>query len=1357
DVEIKVIDRTLRDGKYSSYQGGYVLRIVDRSHAYPRGGRKVFAEFSGSVSPQGTASAKWRVPEDAKPGDYFVEYERLGAREGQRQHARFSVQYFERLKFSSSAEITPILYTRGDTLTASVSASYLGGGSLSGGNARAEWTRHQTTFAPGGDYAEYTFGPAAFSYLRNYYFEDEDVEEEDFYASEQSNLNDDGTANFSVASGTEKKVGAPYVYNLQALVTDSSNQMIAARDSAIVHPASFYIGVKKLGNSRGFARSGEKISFKYVSLTPEAHLADSPLFAKDNFSWKLERKIWKSDFYLDEYGIQHSEWKEGLELESEGNVKSHDGEFSLVPKEGGNYILTLSGADSKGSTVLTEFNFYASGKEWNADFARDDDSPKIELVADKEKYSVGDTAMVALASNLEDASYLVTVRADGVFDYQVLDLKGDSAVIEIPIKEEYLPRIEVRVSSHTPRSGNGANDYDSADEGKPQAMLASIELDVSCETKSFEMKINSPQKTYAPGSEIKIELEASKDGAPLQGAEIALIAVDKGVLNLTGYKVKSPLDFFYDKNFFQVYSNYDDSRSRLLDKLNYDGYTTGARERELIMFKNRLYSQANGMVTEDAIEFESAYYDMALPMAKAESGGADGGASESAQVRNNFNMTAAFIPNLITDENGRAVVTFTLPDTLTEYEVTAVGVYDDNFALETQSVCVANPVSVREAHTKILRPGDLGEAGVVITNTSAEDKTVRIDFDILEGLEKTGYKKQDGETARRDGNAEASGERSKTVTVEAGKTKSVMFDLHATDYGWITLSFKAKCEGLNEVIYKGLEIQKPYVYETVTTLGTLEDERQSETEKIVLPSLSQDSKGSLFLQLDSTRLGTLSSAVDYVFHYPYGCLEQRSSAMMPLVAFGDYIEVFGLQSEVDSPRDAVRKEFGEWAAVQKKDGGFPYWKDSPESSLAVSLRIAEIIALAKENGIEIPDSLDVRKLVSFIKKEFDECEKEKTRLYAQGYCMYVLSRLDEKFGVAQLNEILENKNASINALAFASLAALENGERSLAEKAVAKIKNAMALTTRGVTFQSGDFECWHFFGGKIEQYALCLELFSKLNPSDIYVGRLVYEMLEMQRAFKGTWRSTAETSRALIALASYIKAAGIEGSDFSAQILLDGREMLQGEFKGAGANPVSAQYDFAGEEIASLEKGKELPLEIKKQGNGALYYTASMKYEIPAEEQAARDEGLCVYTEIADARTGEKVDAADLKSGEIYRQKVFVTTTKDRTFVALRAAVPAGCEIMNAAFETTATVVQRGDAQAKGSDAWRAPWRMSHQDIYDAEIRCFWNYLSAGTQSFEFLFRAVRKGTYQTPAALAECMYEGEIFGRSAGYDCRIE
>jgi uncharacterized protein YfaS (alpha-2-macroglobulin family) len=183
----------------------------------------------------------------------------------------------------------------------------------------------------------------------------------------------------------------------------------------------------------------------------------------------------------------------------------------------------------------------------------------------------------------------------------------------------------------------------------------------------------------------------------------------------------------------------------------------------------------------------------------------------------------------------------------------------------------------------------------------------------------------------------------------------------------------------------------------------------------------------------------------------------------------------------------------------------------------------------------------------------------------------------------------------------------------------------------------------------------------------------------------------------------------------------------------------------------------ELPLEIRKDGSGKLFYTASMTYALPAEEQTARDEGLCVYVEITDARTGEKIAPGKLKSGTIYREKVYVTTTKERTYVAVRAPVPAGAEILNSAFVTTASVPSPESRETTSKYIWR-PWRrLSHQDIYDAEIRCFWDYLPIGSQNFEFLFRAQRNGEYETPATLAECMYEPEIFGRSNGAVWKIE
>ncbi|MDR2029197.1 MAG: hypothetical protein LBP93_06640, partial [Treponema sp.] len=44
----------------------------------------------------------------------------------------------------------------------------------------------------------------------------------------------------------------------------------------------------------------------------------------------------------------------------------------------------------------------------------------------------------------------------------------------------------------------------------------------------------------------------------------------------------------------------------------------------------------------------------------------------------------------------------------------------------------------------------------------------------------------------------------------------------------------------------------------------------------------------------------------------------------------------------------------------------------------------------------------------------------------------------------------------------------------------------------------------------------------------------------------------------------------------------------------------------------------------------------------------------------------------------------------------------------------------------------------------------------AGKREVEFRFRAVMPGIYPTPPAQAECMYEPEVFGRSAGELIRI-
>ena len=182
--------------------------------------------------------------------------------------------------------------------------------------------------------------------------------------------------------------------------------------------------------------------------------------------------------------------------------------------------------------------------------------------------------------------------------------------------------------------------------------------------------------------------------------------------------------------------------------------------------------------------------------------------------------------------------------------------------------------------------------------------------------------------------------------------------------------------------------------------------------------------------------------------------------------------------------------------------------------------------------------------------------------------------------------------------------------------------------------------------------------------------------------------------------------------------------------------------------LDATPKGQEIPLAFKKNGTGSLFYSASMKYALPAAKQTARDEGISLFTQIIDVKTGTPVVDGKLQAGRLYREKVFVSTTKARTFVAVRAPVPAGCEIINAAFATTARAPAASSDDAD-EDVWlRDDGGLSYQGIYDSEVQYFWNVFPRGNASVDFLFRAVRKGSYGVPSATAECMYEEDIFGR---------
>ena len=1297
-VTFRIIDRTLQEGYYSPYGGKYTIKLSDPWWW----DAKTYQEKNGITTAYGTSWGEFKIPEDMKPGQYCLAYSHDDTEEIERCYIQ--VQYFESAKFEVSTAIDKEkTYFTGDSISATISAKYLGGGSMGESTYSSYWSRTPVRFSSP-KFSDMSFGP-----VDGYYDGRTSLD------SASGKLDGTGSTKVVQKAGGEKIKGIPYSYSVQTTIQDSGNQAISSNGSVTVHPAKFYLGLSDITNVNGFPKKGTELKFNYVCITPNGDSPDASVLPKNRkINMELLHEEWEEVNQVSWNGEITTRYSKKLVSDKKETINlsgtNKETPISITPTSGGAYVLRLSTEDAEGNEVIAEQTFYVTGSDWYW-FSRDNAS-EITLTTDKPEYNVGDTAHILMQSPLPKGTYLITIEREGLLDTEVRTINEPTSVLDFKVKGNYVPVMYVAVSSFSNRTENPPADYATNDIGKPKSYFGVTAINVTSESKKFDISITTDKKVYEPGTKAKIKVHASTKSGPVSNAEITLMAVDRGVIDLIDYHVSNPLDYFYDRSKFPECVNGGDSRSILIDPITYTK--------------------------------------------SSQVGGDEKGGDE--KIRKNFNPLAHFEPSLKTDANGNAECTFTLPDTLTAYRITAVGSSThtyDMFGISEGEFDVANKLSVRTALPRQLRLSDKSEVGVTVSNLESTEQELSVTAKIISGVQQS-----EDEIQKLPGLATISEDQTKTLKVPANSTKTLMFNISADQTGWITIEFAVSSKLLNERIQVPLQIEKPYIYEAFTTVGSTLGDENNETaeERIIIPADADDGVGQIYVQLDPTRLGVLRDAIDYTFHYPYGCLEQRSSAILPLVAFSEYIKAFGLDNEVKNVKSVVEKEIKSWAKSVCADGGFPYWPDGTYSSPYVSSRIAEVVGIAKKKGYKVSD-INTDELGLYLKKQAvvilnDMTKVSNYQLYDAAHELYAASSISYVEGIEYLvDKIMEAKSLDTSTIALCGLIYNNLGITDKENEAVKSLKSKITLTAQGADLYDADFsDYWSIFFDTSEKYALALQLLSRNNPDGITVQHLVYELLNLQKQGNGFWGSTCATARVLSAFDEYIRANNLTELNFTAEVLLNGKSLLKGNFKGVGAEAASTSINFSDEPVKSMSRDKELALTFNKKGTGKLFYTTTLKYAIPAEKQYARDEGLCVFTEIFDGETGEKVTGDKLISGKAYKMKAYISSTHNRQYVAARIPVPAGCEIMNAAFVTTGTIpIDMTDGEINYN------YGLSYEGIYNSDVQYFWDYFPRGHQEVEFAFRAVRKGEYNTPSSTAECMYQPEIFGRGFGKKWIIE
>jgi len=188
-----------------------------------------------------------------------------------------------------------------------------------------------------------------------------------------------------------------------------------------------------------------------------------------------------------------------------------------------------------------------------------------------------------------------------------------------------------------------------------------------------------------------------------------------------------------------------------------------------------------------------------------------------------------------------------------------------------------------------------------------------------------------------------------------------------------------------------------------------------------------------------------------------------------------------------------------------------------------------------------------------------------------------------------------------------------------------------------------------------------------------------------------------------------------------------------------------------------LDQPNRLALE-RDAGKGRLYYTADLKYYLPADKIKALDRGIVVSREY---RLYDKPDRpiSEAKVGDIIQVRLTIIAPNDLHYVIVEDPLPAGCEALDTSLKTTSAALESPSLTQTGGTPslpwwrwwWDSWWSPSHTELRDEKTALFATYLSRGAYQYTYLIRASLSGKFLVIPTTAYEMYFPEVFGRSEG------
>ncbi|MFO7564338.1 MAG: MG2 domain-containing protein [Enhygromyxa sp.] len=1098
-------------------------------------------------------------------------------------------------------------------------------------------------------------------------------------------------------------------------VGDVSQQEIGAESTIWVHP-SFYLAAK----SPRVLEAGEDAEILLRTLD-----FDGQPLSVDEVQVTLKRR-WSEPEFVTEGGKQRfAGWLGREERLTPCKQKSSGAtSCSFAKLEHGTYEIQIEAKQGDYNPVIRDWLWVSSPHRhaWPKTPA-----PALSVELDQPTPLSGQQVRAQIRAPWSSGSGMLLLAKGGLHELHVFTLEQGQAEVPLEVSDAWIPGVTLHVLAVEPGVPGAAT---------PKLKAANTKVGLAQDSRQLAVSVQVQAEAQTRES-VPIEIQVRDHlGQPVSG-HVSVWAVDEAVLSL------APLVLPDFVSTFVVAFN------GMLDVVN--GYAS-----LLLPFVARLDPYEPRVFdprwTSSDISLWGVGYGRGFGAGGSGSGyglGSRGGGSSSMPTtRSKFESAPIFIADAELDEHGVARVSGELPDNLTTFRITAVasaplasGGVEARFGSSDARVRVTRPVVVRAAMPRIMRPGDLAEVGVIVDNLRGGAGTIDVSLVVREG----------------EGIVELLDKPRAEASIEAGGQLRVPFRIRALTTGTPELEVSAKlrprgASGEHERVggqLLGDSLRLPLPVEPERTLtdrvavyGDLADDGAALL-PFVIPSDADPKFGGLSVSVGSTLLGGVEDAVAYLVKYPYGCLEQTSSSLLPLIPLGRLARDYPLG--IDDVDGYVEAGVARLRAMQLPGGGFAYWPGGNRPAPYASAYATWVLHQAKAAGYRVPPAMleaanryllgelaawqavTGPSLGQDVEAALMLATLAEQQMVPSGAIEHLYERRQRLpvFSQAMLLLALERgaQGGRNNPRQDPRVAALLGELRSVIDEreAVAKVELTQRYT-------------W-YWDSSVRSSALVLMAMLRTDPEHPLVPKLTRGLLEARRG--GRWSNTQENAYALLALADYAAVYEAEEPLFEGRVWLGNTALARLSVDGRKFGFEDAFTPMTELLVAADQANEQLILE--RAGKGRMYYRVGLEWASTATDKPAKAEGIELTRTLRSAEGPVGKDQV-VDSGALLAIDVELQVPAALDHVAIEVPLPAGLEAVD-------LELGKGGAAMKLSGR-RAGW-VSHQELRRDRALLFADHLQPGVHTTTVFLRATTPGEYVMPAGHAQMMYYPEIYGRT--------